>query len=188
MHISRILLWVLIFSLVASGAVGIAIFLFADFNPREMKILFSTLDIGACSLAGLCCATIWETRYKWFSILGISIVAITMSLLLYTIWWWERLENFNLVLTFVILSATCSHIALTLLTQTPTRLVSWVLGFTVFFIAVLGVMLIVLVWHDDISEAFYRLLGVCGILDVLGTIISPILSRTQRFEDVMEDG
>lgn len=187
MHISRVLLWVLIFSLVASGLIGIAVFLFADFNPREMKILFSTLDVGACSLAGLCCATIWETRYKWFSIVGISIVTITMSLLLYTIWWWERLENFNMVLTFVILSATCAHIALTLLTQHPTRLVSWVLGLTVFFIALLGLMLIVLVWYDDtISEAFYRLLGVCGILDVLGTIISPIISRAQRLEDVME--
>lgn len=186
MHISRIFLWVLIFSLVASGLTGIAVFLFADFNPREMKILFSTLDVGACSLAGLCCATIWETRYKWFSIFGIGIVTITMGLLLYTIWWWERLQDFNLVLTFVILSATCAHIALTLLTRNPTRLVSWVLAFTIFFIALLGLMLVALVWYDDINEGFYRMLGVCGILDVLGTIISPIISRTQRSEDVME--
>ncbi len=187
MHLIRIFLWVLIFSLVASGLVGIAVFLFADFNPREMKILFSTLDIGACSLAGLCCATIFETRYRWFSIFGIAIVIVTMGLLLYTIWWWERLENFNLVLTSVIFSATCSHIALTLLTKNPTRLVSWVLGFTVFSIALLGIMLTVMVWYDNVSELFYRLLGVCGILDVLGTIISPIISRTQRFQDVMEE-
>ena len=177
----------LICSLLASGLVGIAVFIFADFNPREMKILFSTLDVGACSLAGLCCATVFDTRYRWFSIFSIGIVLITLGLLLYTIWWWERLHDFNLVLTFVILSATCSHIALTLLTQNPTRLVSWVLGFTVLFITLLGLMLVVLVWYDDISETFYRLLGVVCILDVLGTIISPILSRTQRLADVMEE-
>jgi hypothetical protein len=186
MDIKKFFLWGMIFSLIASGLMAIFIFLFVDFNTRELKILFSTLDIGACSLAGLCCSTVLGSRYKWFGILGIIIAALCMGDMLYTIWRFNSEDNFNVLLTLVILAATCSHISLMLLTKTDTSLTGYVLLVTVFFIALVGFMLLRLIWQNDQNEFFYRLLGVFGILDVLGTIITPILGKNQRYEDVME--
>lgn len=184
--IKKFFLWGLVFSLVTSGLLAIFIFLFASFHEREMKILFSTLDVGACSLAGLCCSTIMSSKFKIFAITGILICALCMIDMLYTIWSFDRHDNFDFLLTLVILAATCAHISLMLLTKTESTVVVYVLSFTVLFISIIGVMLLMLVWQTDQPEIFYRLLGVFGILDVLGTIITPILGKSRRFEDALE--
>ena len=186
MNLKTIFLWGLIFSLVLSGLLGIIIFLFADFNALEVKILFSTLDVGACSLAGLCCSTILNTKFKIFSILGIMISGLCMAALLYTIWNYEKIEHYDMLLSLVVLTATCAHISLILLTKTSTQTTIFVLWATVIFISTVGGMLLLLIWRSEQGDFFYRLLGVFGILDVLGTIITPILGKSQKYEDVLE--
>jgi len=50
---------------------------------------------------------------------------------------------------------------------------------TLMFIAAVAAMIIYLVWaaDTDVGDLYYRTLGVFAILDVLGTIIAPILAR-----------
>jgi hypothetical protein len=186
MNLKRIFLWGLISSLVSSGLLGIFIFLFADLHETLIKILFTTLDIGACSLAALCCSTILDTRFRALSVFGIGVSVLCMIHLIYTIWWFDKDANFDILLSLVVVSASCAHICLILLTKTTTQTVMFVLGATVVFIATVGGMLLLLIWRSEQGEFFYRLLGVFGILDVLGTIISPIMGKSRKYEDVLE--
>ena len=184
-HLKRTLLGTLITSLLVSAVLAIVIFLFAKFGAVEMKALFSALDIGACCLAGLCCLTIYNTPFKWFSIFGIIISAVCMCWLLGTIWAKAPLNDYNVLLSLVVLLGTCAHLSLVLITRAMTITSKIILGATVIFITAVAVLLIVIIWRDNLPEFYYRLLGVFGILDVIGTIVSPSIGRKKRLEDVI---
>ncbi|MCW3124611.1 MAG: uncharacterized protein JWO03_269 [Bacteroidetes bacterium] len=186
MKIRRTFVWGLFITLVASALLGILIFLFGAFKMRELKVLFSTLDVSACSLAALCCATLLSTKFKWFSVLGVLTSLSCMMAFLYVIWFDREVTNYDFLLTLVVLTGTFAHISLILLTPPVNRTVTSILTVTVLCITLLGVMLLLMIWGDEHKESFYRTLGVIGILDVLGTIISPILGKTRRYEDALE--
>src|SRR4051812_2245706 len=99
MKIKRTFLWGLFVALVSSAMLGIIIFLFGDFKLRELKTLFSTLDVSACSLAALCCATLLSTRFKWFAILGVSVSIGCMISFLYVIWFDPDVTDYNFLLS-----------------------------------------------------------------------------------------
>ncbi len=181
-QLKKIFLRLLIASLLLSALIGIIIFLLGKFGDTEEKILATTLVFGACSLLSLCNASVYQKEsIRWLSLTGAGLSVLTLIYSLKIIW-----ANSDTKLTMqsfgslVIWTVTVSHICLLLQISSTNGLVKKALGATIVFILTVSVMLTIILWHDKIANDFYfRLLGVFAILDVLGTIVTPILNKIQ---------
>lgn len=179
----RVFLWALIVSLSLSALIGIIIFLFGKFGETEEKIITTTISIGVSSVTALCCSTIFfKDKLKPLSISGMLASFAFLVIIVVTIW--GNFKNHELeksLGTSVILTITFSQSSLLLLVRNTNKLVRNVLVVTLIFISVVAIMLLITLWNGEINnEFFYRLLGVFAILDVLGTIVTPILSKTGK--------
>ena len=80
---------------------------------------------------------------------------------------------------FIILALSIAHSSLLLLARSDKNLVNTSLTATIVFNIIVALMLIylILVEFDDVDEFYFRLLGVFAVLDVLGTIVTPLLKK-----------
>jgi len=178
----------MIISLSISALIGIFIFLFKDFGETEFRLLMTTLTIGGYSLIGLCCSVLYEKRK--FIPLALSGMVISVIGFLYTvlvIWETIDLDNdftWKFSIIFIVLAASTAHSCLLLLIKSEKSLVNSALSATIIFISIVAFMLVILVLNefDVVSEFYFRLLGVFAILDVLGTIVTPILNKVYSIQ------
>ncbi|MCX2718640.1 hypothetical protein [Lentiprolixibacter aurantiacus] len=170
----------LIVALVISAVIGIVIFLVGDFGETEIKLLFTTLAIGGFSLTGLSSSTIHNRAgFRSFALIGMLISVLAFLTTIITIWdiidpdyMWQT------VLIFIILSVSIAHISLLFQISPKTNKVKYALIGTIVFISIVALMLIKSTINKfEENEFYFRLLGVFAILDVLGTIATPILNR-----------
>lgn len=181
----RIFLIATIASLGVSALIGIVVFLFGDFGDTEFKLLATTLSIGGYGLTGLCCSVIFERRR--FTLLAASGMIVSVLGFLFTLAViWRAIgfqESWRTLLIFVILAVSVAHTCLLLLIEAENALVNYSLWATVLVIGIVSVMLIVLVFDaPEVDELYFRLLGVFAILDVLGTIVTPVLNRVYSMQ------
>jgi hypothetical protein len=152
-----------------------------DFT-RIVSLLMTTLAIDGYSVTGLCCAVLYEKRK--FIPLALSGMIISLVGFLYTvvtIWRGGRFIFFDIDFTLkvsIILAAVAASIAqscLLLLIKPVNSLVKWILSATLIIISIVALMFIIVVfWKDN----FYLLfLGIFAILDVFGTVVTPILNK-----------
>ncbi|MBS3128062.1 hypothetical protein J4410_02865 [Candidatus Woesearchaeota archaeon] len=171
----------LIVSLSISALIGIFVFLFGDFGETEFRLLMTTLTIGGYSLTGLCCSVLYEKRK--FSILALSGMILSVIGFLFTVLViWEAIgleDSWKTLMICIILAFSTAQSCLLLLVNPEKTLVKGSLSATIIFISIVALMLIKLVLNefDDASESYFRILGVFAILDVLGTIVTPILNK-----------
>jgi hypothetical protein len=181
LNLKKTFLISLVVSLSISALIAIFIFLFSDgFGESELKILFTTLVIGLFSLTGLCNSTLYEKgRQSLLTISGMVLSAIGFVLLTGTIWEIIRLSDNRPIFVVIVLVIATAHSSLLLLIQPNNKIVRASLNATLFFIVAVAITLILLVWNEfrDIDVFYYRLLGVFAVLDVLGTIVTPILKK-----------
>ncbi|MBM3247454.1 hypothetical protein FJZ17_02865 [Candidatus Pacearchaeota archaeon] len=146
----------------------------------------TTLTIGGYSLTGLCCSVLYEKRK--FTSLALSGMVISIIGFLYTVLViWEAIDlddSWKALIIFIVLAASTAHACLLLLIKTEKSLVNGALSATIIFISIVALMLIILVLNefDDVGEFYFRLLGVFAILDVLGTIVTPILNKVYSIQ------
>lgn len=177
----KVFLVSLIASLSVSALVAILIFLIGNFGETEARLLFTTLSIGGYSITGLCSAALYDKRkYTGFALLGIVIAVIGFLVTVGGIW--EIIDfdtTWKAVAVCAILSLSIAHASLLLLAKSENGLVKSLLYATIVFIVVVAGMLIHLIVLDfnAVGEYYYRLLGVFAVVDVLGTILVPILRR-----------
>ncbi|MBN2731112.1 MAG: hypothetical protein JXR26_01665 [Balneolaceae bacterium] len=179
-------LWTLISALSAGALLGIFIFLFGEFGDLEIRLLVTTLAIGGFSLTGLCCSTIYKyDKLKTFAALGMATSVFGFIINLTGIWeLWDTDSTVRFMATFIILSISFAHISLLLLLSPAKRLIQNIQKATITTIGIVGAMLVVAVFNEfENSEFYFRILGVFAILDVLGTILMPILNKTLSQDD-----
>jgi hypothetical protein len=174
----RFFLLALIIALVFSALVGIYMFLIGDFGDTENKILMTTLALAVYSLLGLCSAQVHgKQSLSVFSILGMVFSLFGFIASLEIIWQIVpslREPEFFMLLT--ILSFSFAHISLLLLLKISYPMVKYALYSTLSFIVIVAIMLsYVVITHYDTEGLFFRLLGVFAILDVLGSIVTPLI-------------
>jgi hypothetical protein len=182
-NFKRTFLLTMIVSLSISALIGIVIFLFGDFGETEGRLLMTTLTIGGYSLTGLCCSVLFEKkRFTGLAVAGM--VASFLGFLFTVLVIWEALDmesewTWKGIFLFLIVAFSTAHISLLLLIRSDRGLVKGALAATVAFISIVAAMLIWFAFtgFDIEEEFFYRLLGVFAILDVLGTIVTPILHK-----------
>ncbi len=177
------ILKLLIGSLCVSALVGIMIIMSGSFGELEIKVLVTTLLIFCYSIPGLCSSTIYEKgNLRLFSILGMGLALITCIYMLCLIW---NIVEFNLFDTFKwkiigtlnLLCWSSGHISLILLINNKHNIVSTLKNLTILFSAIMDYMILISLWSIlDLSDFYYRLMWVFGILITLGTIGTPILN------------
>lgn len=170
----------LVIALSISALIGIFIFLVGDFGETETQLLLTTLTIGGFSLSGLCSATIQnKNNLKYFSNIGMIVSVIGFLLTIGLIW---ELDGFSStwqgMIIFTILSVAIAHASLLLKINPKPNYIKYSLIGTIVFITLVAIMLIKSTLTEfNESEFYFRLLGVFSILNVLGTIATPILNR-----------
>lgn len=179
----------LIISLSISALIGIFIFILGDFGGTELKLLLTTLTIGGYSLTGLCCSVLYQRRrFVPLALFGIFVSVVGFVFTLLVIWeGWQITgidDDFILqtLIIFIVLAISTAHSSLLLLIHSDKSLVKSTLCLTIFSIFVVGIMIILyfvdfLNFVAKMDGVYFRILGVFAILDALGTIVTPILSK-----------
>jgi hypothetical protein len=178
LNYKRIFLLALITALILSALVGIYIFLVGDFGELENKILATTVSLAVFSLLGLSSALVHDhNNLSSFSILGMSFSLFGFITSLEIIWQiipFSKEAELFMILT--ILSFSFAHISLLMLLKIKYPVVKYSLYSTIAFIVIVALMLAyVVIAHPDTEGIFFRLLGVFAILDVLGSIVTPLI-------------
>lgn len=183
--LKRIFLLTMIISLSISALLGIGAIIFGDFGEITFRILSSTMSIGAYSLLALCCSTIFsKPKLKYFSLFGMSFCILSLFYALFMIW--EQIELlsiyefiFKLAFATILVSIVLAQVSLLLLIKPKNKKVKISLYTTlslagVFLLVTLGLIYEVINLDNDTSGKLYIILI---ILDVLGTILTPIIAK-----------
>lgn len=171
-----------------SGTAALAIYavLTPSFNETAVRVLASTLLVGLFCMLCLACLTVLDSAYRMVGAGGTAAATGALASGLWLTWGtpdWDSWEIPGLVRTFLfccVLAFACAHAALLL------RVCGHVLGglraAVLACLALVATMMCAAIFNTDMTESdgYWRLLGVLGILDVLGTVCLPVLARLGR--------
>lgn len=179
---------ILIFSLILGSVLSIGIFLFGEFGRTERRILWTIGSLGLFSLIGLCSSIIYESgadqklhRYhRELAITGMCSASVAFLISLLAIWEVGEMDYLGKpMIILVVLGVAVAHTALLMrlrvdhhLVHRLRRVTYWMICLLAFLI-VFGVIFEIFEWQE-----YWRIIGVIAILDVLGTILVPILHGT----------
>ncbi|MFB6225609.1 MAG: hypothetical protein ABEI13_04095, partial [Candidatus Paceibacteria bacterium] len=134
------------------------------------------------SLAALCGAFLYERgRLPSVAFLTIGLAMVTLVYTLSLIWelGLEPSEDSGRIFgIFLVATVSLAHASLLLLIKSENQLISYVQNVTLLMIALVALVIISLIVELEFVEdndRIMRLLGVLGILDGLGTIVTPLL-------------
>ena len=182
----KYLIFTVVVSLVAAALLGILTLLGGEFNDVSWQVLFTTLTVGVFSITALASLRGFEAKSAtelWASRLGI-LASLAAMLLTFVAIWIDYGSDWDLLYQSAIVASVSAvgfaHISLLLPFRTHSstvKLLTLATSAIIIFVAsiVIGIALI-----DELSDVdgIWRLLGVFAILDVLGTILLPVLAKT----------
>ncbi len=181
--LNRIFLISMISFFALSGILGASFFLLGVFGVIQGKILLTTTVLGAFSLLGLVSSkNLEEKDYK--KIMGvIALITSVLASILVLGFIWDFVDitatTGRVALIVGIISFSIAHATLMFgKARKKTTKMSMYATLTLIFIVTL--MLIYLVLNKNITNigsVFYRFLGFTVVLDVMGTIITPLLRK-----------
>ena len=177
----------IIVSFSIAAIVGIIALLSGDFGDTQGKIILTTLLMGASSITALCHLAIADRAMRLVGFVGLAASAIALITGLVLIWrdWNDSAfeDWLKAFATAGVLAVSFAHANLLLLLAGRRRLVIRIgLMITLVMIAAVAIMIILPVVSDgeipgfENDEWYWRLFGVVGILDVLGTVVVPVLA------------
>lgn len=190
--IRRVAIIFIIVSLAIAALFGIVTLLTGDFGELQGKILLTTLLLAGFSITALCHLAVVGRSLRIVGFVGIAVSVLAFvsgAVLIWRSWdnWsepWEiTLKAFSV---FSILAASLAQAnLLLLLAERRNRIVRTGLFVTVSLIGVLALLVILPIVTDgdipgDSGDGYWRFFGVVAILDVLGTIVIPVLGRFLR--------
>jgi hypothetical protein len=194
--VRRIAVLFIIVSLSLTALVGIVTLLTATFGDLQGKIVLTTLLVAAFSITALCHLAVAERALRVVGFVGIGASAIALvlgSVLIWASWenWntgWEQMLKAFATASVIAVSLAHANLLL-LLAERRSPVLRSALFITVAFIAVLAILIIVPILTDgeipgENGEVYWRVLGVVAILDVLGTVVLPVINRFTRVGSV----
>jgi hypothetical protein len=178
----------LIGSLAGAGLLGIAALLLGSFGEVQLRILLTTVLVGAYSVLCLGALIVLGTRFAPVGIAGVtaSSVALAQGLALT---WVVDLDGGAAVEflargfgVFAILGVVLAHAALLLHPTRGQAAPGTLLRLTLGALSGVAALSCAAVLAPDVVDGglFWRLLGVLAILDVVGTISTPLLAASAR--------
>jgi hypothetical protein len=152
------------------------------FSETEARILNTTLLVGVGSVMVLCYLATAGTAYQPVGIAGGAVVVVPLACALFVIWADYEVEPPEaLVKTFGVGAVVAVTLAQACLLLGPAararRTIRRIMWTTVVLATVLAGMVSALVLGLEPRNAYWRLLGVVAILDVLGTVVVAAVTR-----------
>jgi hypothetical protein len=189
----RIAIIAIIVSLSLTALVGIITLLGGEFGEVQGRVLLTTLLMAGFSITVLCHLAVVGRALQAVGFVGagVSTVALVAGLVLIWLPWdfdTDLGTAWKVFGIFGVLAVSFAHANLLLLLgQRRNPTVRVLLYLTVGFVAVVALMLCLPIGTEgeipgDDGELYWRLFGVVGILDVLGSIVLPITGRFLRDE------
>jgi hypothetical protein len=170
-----------------TALLGIVAVASASFGETSVRVLTSTLLIGLYCMLCLADTSVLDTRYRAVGAAGISAASTALAQGLFLIWsvgdevpgdtLWLVARGFLLT---AVVSFALAHAALVLrLDVTVPSTAARIRTATLVLVGAVAALLGAAVVHPELAEggAYWRLLGVLAILDVLGTACLPVLAR-----------
>jgi hypothetical protein len=178
----RYFITAIITSLVTGALIGILVILVGSFGEIQARILLTTLAIGVFSITSLANLRNLESvhrSYNRFAVLSILFSLLAMLFTLSLIWISVEHTPWKPTLVFFVLAISTAHASLLLPSRSRSTLLDVAVTSTLSCIAFVAGFLIYLIIAENagLGDFFYRLLGVFAILDVLGTIVTPIIAK-----------
>lgn len=168
----------LVISLIISGFLSILNVLI---GVGTGQVLLSTFCIAGYSILGLCCSTLYEkNKNNIFSLVGIITVILGFIFSFGFIWSWFDTSNEIIKIFFssIVIPVSFAHASLILLIDSKNIIVKTSVIVTTICIGIFAVMLTYLIWTFGTVEIPIKIIAVLGIIESLGTIVSPILNKT----------
>lgn len=181
------------FSLAALMGV-VALLAGGSFGETEGKILLTTLLVGVVSVAVLCYLATAGTPFQPVGVAGGVAVLVPLVAALAMIWrGWATTTPEWIGQTFGVGSVVAATLAqacllLALARRAQPRVRRILAGTLVLAAALAGVISYLIVGPEPQSDAFFRVLGVIAILDVLGTVLVSALTRFGAVADASVAG
>ncbi len=184
MELRKTALRLLIVSIVVSGALAVAALVTGEFGQLQAKVLLSALATSGASICGMACGAAWDQdRWRPAALAGLGIVLVTLAVTLFAFWIEpEPIQTWmKTVASGWLLSAAAAHASLLGLARTD-RLLGWVRSssITLGFALALGITLPI--WSSTFQDnnAYFRGLGVVGVLMLTGSLSLPVASRLRN--------
>lgn len=178
---TRIALITLVSCLIASAVIGIMIVLVGDFGETQIKILGTVAAVAAFSLISLpSLFNLEKQRYQLIARAGIFMGLVFFLLILILIWGSEDFGNELIgksTFTAGVAAVGLNHILLLFIAQTNSKIILFCQKLISLIIFVVASILIGTIWSEEMPDTLFRGLITLVILDVLGTISLPVLSR-----------
>lgn len=184
----RVAVVTIIVSLAVTAVVGIVAILLGNFSDVQGRVMLTTLLIGIVSILALCDLAGLDRAYRWLSTAGLVVTTIALVTGLIVIWWdYDGPDPLEIIWKGFgiagVAAVSCAHASLLLMLGKRTnRVVRVGLLVTIGLIAVLFALLSALILTDGnlAEDAYIRLVGTVAILDVLGTIVVPVVALFLR--------
>jgi hypothetical protein len=175
--VRRAVLAVTISSFSIAALMGIGALLGAgDFGETSVRVLLTTVVVGCASVVTLCCLAAVAGRFHLVGVTGFLLALATTGLGLVLVWSPSEKLVENLYQTFgvaIAASLTMAQVCLLLGLAGARRSLAPVMWATVALAVVVFSMVSGLITgYDDPADGFSRTLGIVGILDVLGTLVT----------------
>ncbi|NYF11060.1 membrane-associated HD superfamily phosphohydrolase [Leifsonia sp. AK011] len=181
-----------IVSLALAALLGIVTLLTGEFGEVESKILLTTLLTAAFAITSLCHLAVVGRALRVVGFVGIAASALALGLGLALIWvsWDTWNGTWDVILkSFVVLAIASASLAqanlLLLLAARRQRIIRTGLIVTLAAVALLATLVsLSILTNGEIpgndGDFYWRFVGVVAIVDVLGTIVLPVLGRVFR--------
>lgn len=177
----------IIVSFSLAALVGIIALLSGEFGETQGKIILTTLLLGATSITALCHLAIADRAMRVVGFVGLGASTVALGTGLVLIWrdWFDSSSEdwFRVFAIASIAAVSLAHAnLLLLLAGRRRRLIRIGLLVTLVMIAAVAIMpSLVIATNGDFpgpenEEWYWRLFGVVGILDVLGTVVVPVMA------------
>ena len=181
--LTKTLLVLLLACFVACGAIAIFAILGVMTGEVAFKIVLSTLSLGAYSLISLCCMTlVTQRRFSLFGWIGIA--ASVSGALFALLTNWEIVTGWELLLKgrycFLVVAIAFGHASLLLLIETKNEIVRAIRNATLVVIALVAIVFVGAPFAPESLVIANQIILVLCVLDVLGTICTPLLHQITR--------
>ncbi len=181
---TRVALIALLAALALNALMGITIVLKGDFGDIEGKLLGTTFGLALFTVLAIpSTVQLGRGRFYVLSGFGISVSAIAFGLAVAAIWSDGAFEDVfltKLMVSFGVMAFASNHAALLLLASATPKVIKVTLIATITMLVVIDAALITSAWVEDLPKELARPLTVFAILDVLGSMAVPMLSKLSK--------
>ena len=181
---TRLGLTALVISLTGSALIGVAIILVGNFDDTQMRVLATAGSLASFSVLSFPSLFHLERdQYSYLSWPGILFSLLAFVMIVLMIWGFlGGGEYFRILTTLLIGSFSANHALLMLATAPLKTLILICQLATILIIFVVGFLAVIAIWLGGLPDFIPRLFGALVVLDALGTVAVPIMTRIERLK------